>query len=232
MKKNVTLLTFMLCLIFVFGLNAKAETYGDYEYTIKNNGTIDITKYDGTSTTLIIPSLINNKEVSSIGYRAFYGCKNLINIVIPNGVKTIGNEAFFDCTKLNRVTIPNTVKTIGTEAFYNCSSLKTVTIPESVVSIGDHAFGYYYYFIRQIIGEGEESETLYMFQRINGFNIKGYKNTEAEKYSDLNSISFTYIPKKDETTTKRPVTDSGKIPVDSTQTVNRNKYVVISASLT
>ena len=36
-------------------------------------------------------------------------------------------------------------------------------------------------------GLSEESETLYMFQRINGFNIKGYKNTEAEK-RQLNCI--------------------------------------------
>ena len=79
-------------------------------------------------------------SVTSIGQAAFKGCSGLKNITIGNSVKTIGNGAFSGCIGLTSVTIPNSVTSIGGGAFYGCIGLTSVTIPNSVSSIGGGAF--------------------------------------------------------------------------------------------
>ena len=79
-------------------------------------------------------------EITKIGVKAFYNCKNLENITIPDSVTTIGDYAFNNCNSLTSITIPDSVTTIGDNAFYNCRSLTSVTIPDSVTTIGKYAF--------------------------------------------------------------------------------------------
>ncbi len=71
---------------------------------------------------------------------AFWGCRSLTDIVIPDSVTSIGDKAFFHCESLTSFVIPNGVTRIGNGAFLGCSSLKEVAIPDSVTSIGDGAF--------------------------------------------------------------------------------------------
>ena len=78
--------------------------------------------------------------VTSIGEWAFYNCRDLITVTIPDGVTEIGESAFYNCSNLNTVTIPNSVTEIGESAFEGCSSLNSITIPNSVTSIGNYAF--------------------------------------------------------------------------------------------
>ena len=40
-----------------------------------------------------------------IGYAAFVGCSNLVNITIPSSVRRIAGYAFDDCSNLTTVTI-------------------------------------------------------------------------------------------------------------------------------
>ena len=42
------------------------------------------------------------ETVTTIGYRAFYKCEKLKNIIIPESITEIGDEAFSGCTELNR----------------------------------------------------------------------------------------------------------------------------------
>jgi len=62
------------------------------------------------------------QNVTQIRNEAFYGCRGLSSITIPDTVRTIGDRAFYDCIGLGNVTIPNSVTTIGAEVFRNCSS--------------------------------------------------------------------------------------------------------------
>ena len=80
------------------------------------------------------------RKVTSIGSNAFYDCKGLTSVTIPNSVTSIGNGAFAGCYGLTSVTIPNSVTSIGDSAFSGCSGLTSVTIPNSVTSIGNYAF--------------------------------------------------------------------------------------------
>ena len=78
--------------------------------------------------------------VTTIGDSAFYNCKGLTSVTIPEGVTTIGKNAFYNCTGLTSITIPSSVTYIGYQAFRDCSSLTSVTISEGVTSINTGAF--------------------------------------------------------------------------------------------
>ena len=65
---------------------------------------------------------------TSIGEWAFYDCRDLKSIEIPNNVTKIEYGAFFWCASLTSVTIPNSVTSIGYAAFRGCKGLKSLTI--------------------------------------------------------------------------------------------------------
>lgn len=59
---------------------------------------------------------------------------------INERTKIIADYAFYDCRPLGNVTIPNSVTSIGKYVFYNCNSLTSITIPDSVINIQEYAF--------------------------------------------------------------------------------------------
>ncbi len=120
-----------------------AGDYSVFENCIIENAVIPIRLLeqlnDEQRKQLVTLSLFGN-GVTSIGHSAFYGCKGLTSITIPDSVTSIGSYAFYNCSGLTSITIPNSVTSIGEWAFYNCSGLTSVTIGNSVTNIGDHAF--------------------------------------------------------------------------------------------
>ena len=161
LMKNLFVAVMMVVLCLAVGMTASAETFGDYEYRVLENGTVEITKYNGNETAIEIPSMIDEKMVTSIGEMAFWheNCETIISIIVPNsitnigdcafnccynleeiilqeGILSIGNQAFGFCRDLESIYIPNTVQTIGDGAFIDCASLTSITIPSSVTYIG------------------------------------------------------------------------------------------------
>ena len=67
---------------------------------------------------------------TTIGSEAFYGCKNLTSMTIPDGVTSIGKKAFWDCTSLASIAIPSSLREIGSDAFNYCKSLTSVHITD------------------------------------------------------------------------------------------------------
>lgn len=143
-KRILSLVTSLFLVISLVGVlpavTASALTYEDYEYSVLDDGTVEITGYTGSATTLSIPSIINGKKVTSFGECAFIYCESLTSITIPNSVKYIGDYAFYVCPSLTNITIGNGVTSIGEGAFEHCYSLTNITIPSNVTSIGEWAF--------------------------------------------------------------------------------------------
>ena len=142
-KKSLSaLLALVMLLSITAGLDfsAFAATSGDYTYDVLDDGTVEITGYTGTASSISIPGTIGGKKVTSIGEGAFWACESLASVTIPNSVTSIGKDAFVNCTSLTSVTLPNSVTSIGKDAFLGCHSLSSVTIPNSVTSIGEGAF--------------------------------------------------------------------------------------------
>lgn len=84
--------------------------------------------------------IVIGENVTKIGERALFGCRNILSLSIGENVTFITSRAFGECTGLVEVTIPNSVKTIEFRAFEQCTSLESVVIEPGITSIGTYAF--------------------------------------------------------------------------------------------
>lgn len=148
MKRNY----FVFCLIALFGsLNMQAydfEVDGIY-YTVTDTTTASAKAsvaageelYEGS---VAIPATVTNAgvtySVTAIGSKAFYYCKGLTSVTIPESVQEIGSNAFRNCIGLTTLSLPAGVTTIGYSAFFGCSGLTSVNIPAGVTTIEPYTF--------------------------------------------------------------------------------------------
>ena len=68
--------------------------------------------------------------MTSIGDSAFYDCRSLTSVTIPDSVTSIGDSAFSRCSSLTNISIPRGVTAIGPDAFYKCSIGLSVTVQQ------------------------------------------------------------------------------------------------------
>lgn len=62
-----------------------------------------------------------NSSLYKIGTTAFYGCKSLQSITLPNSLEKIENNAFSNCSALTNVVFGHGIRYIGKNAFFNTS---------------------------------------------------------------------------------------------------------------
>lgn len=122
----------------VTGVYPKAAP--EYTYREKEDGTVAITGYTGSDSTLTIPASIDGKKVSEIGDSAFAGLLCLKTVRVPEGVTRIGNYAFECCSLLKKIYFPASLRSIGDGTFSGCGSLTLVDMQDGVKSIGNGAF--------------------------------------------------------------------------------------------
>lgn len=119
--------------------NSLVIEIAEYEYV---NGEIrdgiEITKYNGTDTEIIIPNQIDGIEVTSIGDNAFDGNEKITSVTIPNTVLDVGIEAFANCKNLSNVIFEENSKLdrILVNAF-DGTALQEFTVPESCRILGN-----------------------------------------------------------------------------------------------
>ena len=145
LRSRVNFITFAVALMLMLGALVMVATTpaaavlsmdGDYEYRFVAGG-VEITKYYGTESALIIPSNIDGFQVVSIGDSAFASTDHTL-VLLPEGVTSIGDNAFENCHAT--INLPGTLQLIGNSAFAGCTGLNVVTIPNGVISIGNSAF--------------------------------------------------------------------------------------------
>ena len=80
-----------------------------------------------------------HKSLTVIPRRAFYGRRNIEEVICDVGIETIEADAFFFCTSLRLVIMPG-VKVVSANAFFGCEALTDVECNELEI-IGWNAFG-------------------------------------------------------------------------------------------
>ena len=77
-----------------------------------------------------IPAAIYGKKVVEIGKKAFYGCSDVKEFIIPGTITTIGSYAFDDCTSLTSVVFeePNGWKI--ERSYHSSTTPLTLTDPQ------------------------------------------------------------------------------------------------------
>ena len=85
--------------------------------------------------------------VTKIQDQAFYFCRNLKTVILPDSVTYIGESAFaphsgggVDNSILELNKLPESLKEIGSNAFYKCPYVNITSLPKSLITIGDSAF--------------------------------------------------------------------------------------------
>jgi hypothetical protein len=138
---------------------------GDFSYDLNETGDgVQIKKYTGENTVVIIPAKIEDYPVTSINGASFTGGyewellpylrgsalvlgwdlsgsvettggSGVTTVVIPSGVTFIGYSAFRNCKKLHTVILPDTLQTIDSNAFDGAEELYNLVIPETLASL-------------------------------------------------------------------------------------------------
>lgn len=145
---NIISSTDLTCEITYKEYLKETDTYKGYlliPLTVEYNGhiykVVSIGEYAFYGCSNLVGVILYERDsITSIGDYAFFNCSSMTGIIIPEGVISIGDYAFDGCSIMTDVIFSESVTSIGDWAFYNCSSLTSVTIPEGVTSIGDHAF--------------------------------------------------------------------------------------------
>lgn len=109
-----------------FSIDASA-TESDFSYSILSDGTIKIIKYNGSNVEIVIPNIIDGKQVTAIGDTLFsvpYGStSSIVSVEIPEGVTSLGEGVFVRCTSLKTIILPKTLISIGRMCFFDLGSL-------------------------------------------------------------------------------------------------------------
>ena len=127
------------CLSHGYAYQAYSTPIDEFEWASVAGG-ISITKYNGNSVNVCIPSAIDNEDVISIGNNAFKDLSELKSVSFPNTLETIGQYAFYGCSSLKRVNLPDSVETIDKYAFMYCTSLESIHFSSNLDAINESAF--------------------------------------------------------------------------------------------
>lgn len=83
---------------------------------------------------------ITIQGATSIDEKAFYYCKALTTLSLPNTLKSIGSMALSNCIAIENISLPSGLEEIGSNAFDNCKKLKSIVIPKSVKKLNTYTF--------------------------------------------------------------------------------------------
>lgn len=89
---------------------------------------------------IILPSTYNDLPVTEIADKAFFNCRELTSVLIPQSIVSIGKAAFSGCSGITEIDIPDSVTYIGEAAFSGCTGIKKIDIPDSITCINKETF--------------------------------------------------------------------------------------------
>ncbi len=131
---------------------------------------------------------------------AFYGCEELKDVVLENGVRVLWGT-FAECKNLESVVIPQTVYQISKSTFMNCTNLKDIWIYSDDVELDYEWPAVQHVEYQGIVDGNVMSDKMYLEQNYNGYlfsdspdvTIHGYRGSTAQVYATEYGIRFEEI---------------------------------------
>lgn len=138
--------------------------------------TIDGVLFEKTSNTLVCyPCALRN-----------------MSYAIPQGTHVIGDGAFYFCKSLTSITLPDSLTSIGYEAFSHCEFLTDLTLPDNVTSIGDLAFVWCASLTNLILSDSVTLIEAYTFWGCPNLTLTVPRNSYAEQYAESAGIPYVH----------------------------------------
>lgn len=103
--------------------------------TLRNFENIPTTEFVGTFEGCAMLTNVTLPSVTTKIEKMFKNCSNLLEIVLPEGLRNIGESSFENCTALSTIDIPASVSFFGIKAFRNCVALTEVQGLANVVAV-------------------------------------------------------------------------------------------------
>jgi hypothetical protein len=174
-----------------------------WSYSSLEDGTLELTSYKGSATTVYVPERIGKKAVTALGDSVFSprqpngtnkpaerqtALGQIHTIVIPDSVTTIGDEAFRWCTKLADAQGFVIVRNV---LYSYHGSRKCVTIPDGVTTISKEAFFGCESLTSVTIPDSVTSIGKRAFDECSKLTIHASAGSYAETYAKAHNIPFT-----------------------------------------
>lgn len=105
---------------------------------VADNGIFVETYYENGQTVRWDPVYLTEAGSNMYNY-IFYGCKNLVNVVLPTGVERLGEYSFFKCENLVNINTAN-VKVFDRSCFQGDTKLGQITISDGCTRLAYAAF--------------------------------------------------------------------------------------------
>jgi len=190
----------MLSALVLVPLPSSAVSPEDFTYTVNDDGTATITKYNGSDAEVTVPAEIDGHTVTVIGNRAFYENKIIKKVILPDTVETIDTYAFSGTT-LENIKLSNNLKVIEEYAFLY-TKLTYINLPTSVTTVKRWAFNVCFDLAYLRIPHTVTS----IYEGVSNFIcdkdllvIVGCANSAAQAFAEAQGITFATIPCKDHT---------------------------------
>ena len=153
-----------------------------------------------------------DSQLTTIGYRAFYGCSSLSEFIMPNTVTKLGTYnnytdrecyTFYGCSALQKIHFSDALTTLEQYVCYDCTGLKEVHLPQNILYVRDQAF-YNTYNLRSIdipqtltrIDNGAfyncGIDSLYLPLRLSTLESYAFQECKNLKYIELPSYIGSY----------------------------------------
>ena len=195
------------------------KTDDGFKYTVEDDE-VTIKGYEGSKTTLTIPSEIDGKKVTKIGANAFDSNTSITSVEIPDSVTTIDSYAFYNATALESVSIPESVTTMNEGAFANCTALSTVNLPSKLKTISYGLFASCSNLTKIEIPEGVTSIDGYAF-----YTCTSLKEINIpEKVASIGEAAFYYCAALESIEIPKSVEDIGSYAFDSCSNLTMSGY--------
>ncbi len=111
----------------------------DFSYRPLENGTLQVTGYEGDEAEVYIPDRCGGRLITVLGDRLFRDHAEITSVRIPDAVTDMGEFLFDGCVNLRHIALPPSLVELWGYTFVRCG-IEEIVLPDSLTGIPPFAF--------------------------------------------------------------------------------------------